>query len=392
MRALHITHVLLMYLIPLPVLSAITFTDVQSHGFISQNYIQTQSNNFFGRSQGDGSFAYKEFGLNGSARLNKRTLTALQLTSRHAGKTDNGSIEVDYALTDVQINTSGNYRAGLRAGRIKIPLGLYNETRGAPMTRLGILLPQSIYFERTRNVAVSADGAELYLTRHLDAGDLSFRLLSAQPNLADKASETNLFTRELPGSLRNRNSYAFRILYEHNSGKAQLALSHLQLNIDYKAANLDVLPSGSIRFQPTILSAQYGTEFWTFTAEYALRQFKFQKFGPAANDFDGESFYYQVSHHYNNQWELFARRDMLFTNKKDRQGKEYALNSGDAAHRRYAKDWTIGLLYKASTKLSIKLQHHWVNGTAWLPPADNPDVNNIARRWKLLAASVTLHY
>jgi len=376
-----------------PALSAMDITDIQTHGFISQNYIQTQSNNFFGQSQGDGSFAYRELGINGSARLDKRTLAAVQLTSRHAGQSDNGSVEVGYALVDFQLNSSSDYRSGIRAGRIKIPLGLFNETRSVPMTRLGILLPQSIYFERSRNVAVSADGAEIYLSKHLARGDLSFRLLSVEPNLVDKATETNLLGEEQAGQLENKRSYAFRMLYEHNSGELLLALSHVQLNIDYRAASsIDIPSNGRVSFQPTILSAQYGSEFWTLTAEYALRQFKLAGFNSLLNDFSGESFYYQVSRHYQQKWEFFARRDHLYADKKDRYGKRFAQSTGKAAHSRYAKDWTLGLNYRASSLLSFKLQHHWINGSAWLPPADNPDTQNINRRWQLLAVSATLHY
>jgi hypothetical protein len=60
----------------------------------------------------------------------------------------------------------------MRVGRIKTAYGLYNTTRDVPFTRPSIVLPQSIYFERTRNLTVSADGVpRCYVERYGERWD-----------------------------------------------------------------------------------------------------------------------------------------------------------------------------------------------------------------------------
>lgn len=145
----------------------------QVHGFASLTLVNTSDNNFFGQSDDQVSNNFSEVGLNASWRLTPGLQLSAEVLSHRAGGTDDGGVRLDYGLVDWTALSSEEGRGGIRVGRIKTAYGLYNTTRDVPFTRPSIILPQSIYFERTRNLTVSADGADIYVERYGEAGTLS---------------------------------------------------------------------------------------------------------------------------------------------------------------------------------------------------------------------------
>jgi hypothetical protein len=51
---------------------------------------------------------------------------------------------------------------GIRAGRVKLPFGLYNNTSDIDSARVPVLLPQSIYPAENRDTLLAATGLEIY--------------------------------------------------------------------------------------------------------------------------------------------------------------------------------------------------------------------------------------
>ena len=147
---------------------------VQIHGFLSQGMTHTSDNNFFGKSDDTVSFDYRELGINGSWRIIPELQISAQVVYRDAGLTDDSNVRLDYALADYSYYSSESTLLGIRAGRVPTPFGFYNDTRDVASTRPGILLPQSIYFDRNRNIAYSADGGYLYGEQRTGFGDFFF--------------------------------------------------------------------------------------------------------------------------------------------------------------------------------------------------------------------------
>ena len=135
--------------------------DFQIHGFASQAYITTSDNNVFGNSDNGGSFGLTEAGLNASVRPLPRLQLSGQVVSRRAGEGVTGIPRLDYAILDYRLYSQEANQFGIRVGRLKNPFGFYNETRDVAHTRPSILLPQSIYFDRTRNLGLSGDSVQL---------------------------------------------------------------------------------------------------------------------------------------------------------------------------------------------------------------------------------------
>lgn len=147
---------------------------LQMHGFLSQALVITDDNNFFGpSSEGDGSLKYTEIGANASIRPHENVLLAAQILSRRAGGDgEDAAPSLDYGLIDYQMISNQQRTLGIQVGRFKNPFGFYNQTRDVAFTRPSILLPQSIYFDRTRSLGLSGDGLSLYYEEMVPSGTL----------------------------------------------------------------------------------------------------------------------------------------------------------------------------------------------------------------------------
>ena len=171
-----------------------------------------------------------------------------------------------------------------------------------------------------------------------------------------------------------------------DGAKLRFGISALQVNLDYARGPTDPLEDGSITFSGLILSAQYNAEKWSLTSEYALRNFDFENFGPLFpdNESTGESFYLQGTYRLAPRWEAVLRYDVLYRDMDDRDGKKLEANTGGQVpdHRGFAKDFTAGIRWDVTPSFMLRAEAHFVDGTAWLPVVDNPNLNDTQQRWK----------
>jgi len=238
----------------------------QFHGFAAQSYLHTDHNQLFGDSE-HGSFEFWELGLNTSWKPHRQWQFAMQVVARDAGKTDDGDLRIDYALVDYNLGFDARHNGGLRLGRIVNPYAFYNDTRDVAATRPGILLPQSIYFDVNRNLALSSDGVQLYYDVMWNNNDFSVQFGVFEPRTEDPDFETAIFFQNVPGELEGAKSWMGRVLYEYDLGRVRLAFIAAQVNVDYDPGSNDSILPGEFYFRPYIISAQYNRESWSVTAE-----------------------------------------------------------------------------------------------------------------------------
>lgn len=131
--------------------------DVDIHGFISQGYLKTNQNNYLANSD-DGSFQFNEMGINFTTFVSKDLKVGCQFFARDLGELGNDEIVVNWALAEY---TYRNW-LGLRAGIVKLPFGLYNDTRDFDSLRTWIFLPPSVYDEWLRDNINKIKGIELF--------------------------------------------------------------------------------------------------------------------------------------------------------------------------------------------------------------------------------------
>ena len=370
--------------------------DLQIHGFIGQSYIVTSHNDVFGNSDKGGSFGLTEAGLNASFRPLPKLLVSAQVLSRRAGEGNSGMPRLDFAFLDYRLYSHEANQFGIRAGRLKNPFGFYNDTRDVPFTRPSILLPQSIYFDRTRNLGMSGDSIQAYSDlSHPKWGSFSTQFGIWWPIVHDRDTHTSVLAPGMNGNLTREPSYIGRGIYETNDKRIRLAVSGIWLNTNYMAASNDILVSdgsGSLQFSPIYFSAQYNAERWSLTSEYAIRHFAYSNFNNRALDgtnFYGESYYVQGEYRFTPKWEGFVRYDALFTDRSDKSGKQWASENpagrNGLEHSRYAKDITVGLSWNVTPEFMLRAEYHHVIGTGWLSGLDNPDRTLTNKVWDLFA-------
>jgi len=401
------TKVLLVYLLCLPFsdnIYAVELLDnVQVHGFASQAMIFTSGNNMFGPSISNPSFAFTELGINGSWSPLPKLRLSMQVLSRRAGDWHNGSPVIDFGLIDYSFDFKNDYKLGIRAGRVRLPYGLYNDTRDVAFTRPSILLPQSIYFEGTRDVTISADGLMVYGESRKPWGNLTLELFGGYPRSDDKEAQYSFLFEQLPGRLEPNPSFSGRLNYETYDGSLRLALSGVYTSSRYKSKyplyNYEPL-GGTISFAPMILSAQYNTEKWTFTSEYSLNFF--QRSGLGINQFGinrdftyfGQSYYFQAAYRFAPQWELMARYDVMYPNSNDENGNKFEQKwqaMGIPAYTQFAKNWTVGLRYDITPWMMVRAEYDYINGTSWISNEANID-RLPEQHWDMFGFLVSLRF
>ncbi len=382
-------------------MSALKLPDsMQVHGFATQGYLNsTGNNNVFGNSNQDsGTFGFREVGLNASVQLRPNLLISAQGLHRHAG-VGSQDIRLDYGLVDYKAYSGENSQFGIRLGRIKNPLGFYNETRDVAFTRPSIMLPQSIYFDRTRNLAMAADGGHVYGETRTSKGDFFYQFGVVMPYVSGATTEAAVFGADRPGHLTSHVSYIGRGIYEYDGGRVRLGVSGAQTNVGYNRG-ADSLLSGQVQFTPIIFSAQYNAERWSLTSEYAIRHTVLNNFGALPNSATtGESYYFQGIYRFTPRWEGVIRYDALYSDRDDRHGNAWAAARPPGvrdSHSRFAKDITSGVRWNVTPSFMLAAEHHYVNGTAWLAPLDNPGASspagNHSQHWHLFAVQGSFRF
>ncbi len=136
---------------------ALEYAGGNIHGFISQGYLDSSDNNFLADTH-SGTFQFREMGINYSREILSGLRGGFQLFSRDLGDIGNNEIEIDWAYLDY------NYRKwlGVRLGKMKTPMGFYNETRDFDISRVNVFLPQGVYNEGWRDSFTAKTGVGIY--------------------------------------------------------------------------------------------------------------------------------------------------------------------------------------------------------------------------------------
>lgn len=359
--------------------------NMQFHGFINQGYIKTDDNQFFGDSE-NGSWEFTDIGIGASSKLSSNLQVSVQALYRRAGRTSPDGVQIDYALADWSLMNEADIGLGLRAGRIKIPFGFYNETRDIASSRPSILLPESIYVDALRELFHTVDGAGFYMYKSWDNTLLTFDTAFGEPSIS-RVTQDVILTAPIPGKLENEKLGAARLVLEEHSGLWRIAYSHVELEADYQPATIDLAVAGSTSITLNLVSVEYNWSNWQFSGERQLREITYQ--GILHDGFNhtlsADSYYIQTSYRINQKWHLLLRYDRTYMDKHDKAGENFNFSS-DA----YAKDWTIGVRFQPSSPWLLSAELHKINGTAWLPRIENPAEPD--SNWFLFTAQVSWRF
>jgi hypothetical protein len=132
--------------------------DVEIHGFASQGFVYTNTNNWLTMNTNQGSAAFTDFGVNVSTSVTDKLRVGAQLYDRNLGQLGQYHPSPDWAVADYRFKSW----FGVRGGKVKTTLGLYNDTQDLDFLRTFALLPQSVYPTDLRDATIAHLGGDVY--------------------------------------------------------------------------------------------------------------------------------------------------------------------------------------------------------------------------------------
>jgi hypothetical protein len=176
----------------------------------------------------------------------------------------------------------------------------------------------------------------------------------------------------------------------------RLGVSGLFSSTDYQPARVPWdFEAGRVRINYIILSAQYNTEHWTLTSEYARLPLGWRDFGPnfPYRDMDGEGYYLQGTYRVRPNVELVLRYEEGFTDRGDRDGQQGSALSGGAVPPGdfYAHIWTLGVRWDVNPHLMLRADYQRHQGTYSLSSREN-DPAQLVPDWDLFALQIAVRF
>ncbi|MGJ8687361.1 MAG: hypothetical protein ACSHWQ_07770 [Spongiibacteraceae bacterium] len=277
--------------------NAFEIADLNIHGFISQGYLKSQGNNFYGESL-DGSTDFSEAALSSNWRIDNKFSIAGQIVSRDAGQIDNGGVDVDYLFLDFKAIENSDSGLGLRLGRVRNTFGLYNDTRDTIFTRPTILMPQTVYFEGNglREILFASNGAQLYSYWDADGDSTSFTLTAGRDRRFDEDVTRNLAGGAPIGRVSITSPIFARLQHSMDGGSTIVSLSGLSASIDSTDSPLG--PQGNAKLDATaiVLSLQKNLEHWSFSTEFSSMAISYHIGAIEISNSESQSAYLQAQY------------------------------------------------------------------------------------------------
>ena len=351
--------------------------DYQLHGYASQGFVYSDDNNFFGDSS-NGSWDYYEAGLNASVQVHPKLRFAAQAAIRDAGISDDGSLRLDYALADYSFVQDVNGTFGVRAGKVKNPVGFYNETRDVVFTRPSILMP-AVYNDNQnqRSLVFTAPGVQAYGTYVWGRHEWSATATHSFDHDVRASDERLLIDLSgLPFDLHIEDSWNAQIMDSIDGGRWQFAVSHFFGRFDLRTPQT-VRLAGKFDVGITLFSARYNAQKFSVTAEYVLNPNKDKvTLGGATllrTSVTADAGYLQGEYRINPGWGAFARVEAAFLDRSDRSGDAFAAaNPGTDPHSRSFRALVVGASWRYGEHWGVWGEYHWIDGTALLQKLENP--------------------
>ena len=131
---------------------------LQIHGNLAEGVLYGSGNNYLTADTTSGSARWDEGSLSVTSSITDKFRVGAQVHSWLLGELGRQNLELDWAYGDYKFKSW----FGVRAGRVKTPIGLYNEIQGVDAVTPWALLPQSIYPSDMRSFTLSHTGGVLY--------------------------------------------------------------------------------------------------------------------------------------------------------------------------------------------------------------------------------------
>ncbi len=351
--------------------------DVMIHGFISQGYMgATEDQEYMAFGVKDGTFQFNEMGINFSNNLTDSLRLGIQLLAFDLGQLGNDEVVLDWAFADYRFEDYLGFRAGL----LKIPHGLYNETRDIDFLRTTIFLPECVYGELFRDAFSRMKGVGLY-------GSLPFGILyqaiygtvSMEPDGGLLQSLGTMLTLE-PTDASLKSSYIVNLQWLTPLEGLRLGGSYYNVDDFEFDATSSLFGQTTVPFDTMasmVVSAEYMIAGFTFAAEYVQNILDFSLTDPSTgaiklHPITGESlrvdtimdgYYGLVSYRLTDWFVLGAYYSEFYFDNDDRDGEDLSAVFFKPADEFYLKDICLSFRFDINESWIAKVEAHKMDGT-----------------------------
>ncbi len=415
------THILLASLLTVAVFLSPAYSldagNIEIHGFISQGYLLTDTNNYLADTE-DGTFEFNELGINFSTDLTDLLHIGVQLFARDLGTVGNDDVVLDWAYADYRWQDW----LGLRAGRIKIDYGLYNETREVDMLRTGVMLPQSVYSELWRDSFSGINGAALYGYVPMSfMGRLAYNLQIGAMTFKEDSGFARTFAHRMNETLNisSMNSdYAWFADVQWNTPVPNLKTKFTAYDVEGMEADgnitVTMMDGSTVNSAVTyelaekngyVLSLEYIFKNLILAAEYSEDNYQIKTDMEAQIQAQGnppeggtppgdgppkmtsEGWYISASYRFTDWFETALSYSEYYPNADDKDGQRK--REGDK-FTSWLKTTTLSTRFDINDYWVLKLEASYNDGFGGINLADNPD--GLEPYWSLFAAKMTFSF
>lgn len=401
------------------------------NGFVSQGYLNTSENDYLVQRSVNGTAAFTEAAITLIARPMDRLRVGIQFLGRNFGTTGNDQVLIDWAYGDY----SWKDQLGLRAGKVKLPFGFYNEGRDVDMLRTSIFLPQSIYTERQRDFVLAYEGAGVYGNFDLqDGGALDYHIYGGTLNVPD--ATVGFWGDLYREGGRSAAPLAGLIVdweYGNPPGTAEASFASLDdptvtFPWIFGGAVIWSTPLDGLRFGSTVMTGQYNVQatmrydveipegsngagyhpyvididetdeidyIATFSAEYVHDDLTLaaEYYSDQFEEAKTIGWYVLSDYRFSRLFSLCVYYSDLspLEGNQDREAFE-ALDYPD--YYAWQRDLTVSTRFDLTDFWLFKLEYHFLDGLAGSHPGFLPEesADPVERNWGMFAAKTTFHF
>jgi hypothetical protein len=232
-------------------LCAQRLADIEIHGFLTQGVLFSSNNNYLTMDSSDGSARWTDGAVSVSHSFTDKLRAGIQLHMYQLGELGGPHLQIDWASGDYRFND----HLGVRAGKVKTVLGLFNDSQDVDAIFLWTLLPQCSYPIDNKSFFLAHVGGDVY-------GDLA---LGSRGGKVQYHAYVGRVSLDLNGGFIKQAAQYGVVFHDAPGGKTyggdlrwDTPVKGLEIGSSADVEALDgTAPTGALHLSPFLITAQY---------------------------------------------------------------------------------------------------------------------------------------